>query len=221
MSMEAGQDLDLATNDLGPLAWVLDELRKSLESASAALRRFVRDTALARGTDMASVDTGQLRIARQQLHQAVGALEMVGLAAPATMLRSMEAAVQKFVERPELCNEQGAAKVERAGFALTEYLESVLLGKPGSSVALFPQYKDVQELAGADRVHPADLWSLEWRWAEPVTPPATKAIVYDPAVRSKLDQAVLKLVKSGDPDAARDLADLSVSLASTQSAKQP
>ena len=37
--MEAGHDLDLATNDLGPLAWVLDELRKSLESASAALRR--------------------------------------------------------------------------------------------------------------------------------------------------------------------------------------
>src|SRR3954465_8379555 len=52
--MEAGSDIDLATNDLGPLAWVLDELRKSLDSASAALRRFVRDTALARGTDMAS-----------------------------------------------------------------------------------------------------------------------------------------------------------------------
>ena len=39
--MQAATDLDLATNDLGPLAWVLDELRKSLESASAALRRFV------------------------------------------------------------------------------------------------------------------------------------------------------------------------------------
>src|SRR3569832_332410 len=195
--MEPSTDIDLATNDLGPLAWVLDELRKSLESASAALRRFVRDTALTHGTDMASVDTGQLRIARQQLHQAVGALEMVGLAAPATMLRSMEGAGQKFVERPELCNEQSAAKVERAGFALTEYLEAVLLGKPGSSVALFPQYKDVQELAGADRVHPADLWSLEWRWTDPDTPAATKAVIYDTAVRSRLDQAVLLLVLFG------------------------
>ena len=91
--MEVGTDIDLATNDLGPLAWVLDELRKSLESASAALRRFVRDAGLARGTDMASVDGGQLRIARQQLHQAVGALEMVGLGAPAHILRSMESAV--------------------------------------------------------------------------------------------------------------------------------
>src|SRR6059058_1888912 len=110
--MQAGQDLDLATTDLGPLAWVLDELRKSLESASAALRRFVRDTALARGTDMASVDGGQLRIARQHMHQAVGALEMVGLGAPAHMLRAMEGAVQKFIERPELCNETSSAKVE-------------------------------------------------------------------------------------------------------------
>ena len=71
----------------------------------------------------------------------------------------MEAAVQKFIERPELCNETAAAKVERAGFALTDYLEGVLLGKPASAVALFPQYRETQELAGADRIHPADLWA--------------------------------------------------------------
>ena len=98
----AAQEIDLATNDLGPLAWVLDELRKSLESASSALRRFVRETAQARGQDMANVDNGHLRIARQHMHQAVGALEMVGLAAPAHILRAMEAAAQKFIERPEL-----------------------------------------------------------------------------------------------------------------------
>src|SRR3569832_2663430 len=106
--MEVGKDLDLATNELGPLAWVLDELRKSLDSASAALRRFERDTALARGTDMAGVAGGQLRIARQQLHQAVGALEMVGLAAPAMMLRSMESAEQRFIAKPELCTEEAS-----------------------------------------------------------------------------------------------------------------
>ncbi|MEO7392252.1 MAG: Hpt domain-containing protein [Ramlibacter sp.] len=219
--MEATTDIDIATNDLGPLAWVLDELRKSLDSASAALRRFVRDTALARGSDMASVDGGHLRIARQQLHQAVGALEMVGLGAPAHMLRCMEAAVQKFIEKPELCTESAAAKVERAGFALTEYLEGVLLGKPASAVALFPQYRDTQELAGADRIHPADLWSQQWRWNDPQTPKETSAKVYDSAVRARLDQTVLKVVKTGDADAARDLAKVSLSLSATQSARQP
>ena len=196
--MEAGTDLDLAVNDLGPLAWVLDELRKSLETASSALRRFVRDADQARGSDLGSVDGGHLRIARQQLHQAVGALEMVGLAAPAHMLRAMEAAAQKFVERPELCSEASAAKIERAGFALTDYLEAVLLGKPVSAVALFPQYRDVQELAGADRVHPADLWAFEWRWTEPEVALPKDALAYDATTRSRMDQSVLKVVKSGD-----------------------
>jgi chemosensory pili system protein ChpA (sensor histidine kinase/response regulator) len=220
--MQANEtDLDLATNDLGPLAWVLDELRKSLESASAALRRFVRDTGLARGSDMASVDGGQLRIARQQLHQAVGALEMVGLGAPAHMLRSMEAAVQTFIERPELCNDASAGKVERAGFALTEYLEGVLLGKPVSAVALFPQYRDTQELAGADRIHPADLWPLEWRWNDPQTAAVAESLMYDPAVRKRMDQGALRLMKSGDTEAARELAKVCLGLAATQSARQP
>src|SRR3954469_12965860 len=187
---------DLATNDLGPLAWVLEELRKSLESASSALRRFVRDAAQARGEDMASIDTGRLRIARQHMHQAVGALEMVGLAAPAHMLRSMEAAAQKFVERPELCTEAAAAKVERAGFALTEYLEALLGGKAVAPLSLFPQYKDVQELCAADRVHPADLWSLDWRWTEPASPAPAQELQYEPAVRSRMDQAVLRIVKA-------------------------
>lgn len=218
---EAAQDHELASNDLGPLAWVLDELRKSLESASSALRRFVRDAAQARGQDMASVDTGQLRIARQHMHQAVGALEMVGLGAPAHMLRSMEGAAQKFVERPELCTEAAAAKVERAGFALTEYLEALLMGKGVSSLSLFPQYKDVQDLAGSDRVHPADLWSMDnWRWAD-LQGPAAAPLAYEPAVRSRMDQAVLKIVKSADPKSGRELADISLGLAAAQDTRQP
>ena len=218
--MQAANDLDLATNDLGPLAWVLDELRKSLESASSALRRFVRDAALARGQDMASIDEGQLRIARQHMHQAVGALEMVGLGAPAHMLRCMEAAAQKFVERPELCTEAASGKVERAGFALTEYLEALLLGKPVSPLSLFPQYKDVQELAGADRVHPADLWLIDWRWVDAPTPDAP-ALAYDVQLRSVMDHAVLKIVKTADPQAARDLIAPCLGLAAAHDARQP
>ncbi|MDP1968786.1 MAG: Hpt domain-containing protein [Burkholderiaceae bacterium] len=213
-------DTDIALDDLGPLAWVLDELRKSLDTATHALRRFVRDTDAARGSELAAVDTGPLRIARQHLHQAVGALEMVGLGAPAQVLRAMEAAVQKFVQRPELCTEPGAAKVERAGFALTEYLEGVLLGKPVSPVALFPQYREVQELAGGDRVHPADLWPLVWRWADPPTA-AVPALTGDAALRSRIDQAVLKVIKTGDAVAARDLADVGLGLAAAASAAQP
>src|SRR3990167_7093028 len=181
-------ELDLAVNDLGPLAWVLDELRKSLDGAAKALKRFVRDAELARGSDLAALDASQLRIARQQLHQAVGALEMVGLGAPALLLRAMEAAVQRFVQRPEQCSQEAAAKVEQASFALTEYLEGVLADKPVSAVSLFPQYRDIQGLVGADRIHPADLWVFEWRWIEPALALTVDARAYDDASRQLFDQ---------------------------------
>jgi len=211
-------DNELAANDLGPLAWVLDELRKSLNGATKALRRFVRDAELARGSDLAALDASQLRIARQQLHQAVGALEMVGMPAPAKVLRAMEALAQRFVQRPELCSDEAANKVERASFALTEYLEGVLKGKSASSVALFPQYRDVLELVGDDRVHPADLWPFEWRWIDVVLPEEAVPLAYDSSVRARLDGLILKVVKSGDVAAAKAMRDISLGFAAAQSA---
>jgi chemosensory pili system protein ChpA (sensor histidine kinase/response regulator) len=214
-------DNELATTDLGPLAWVLDELRKSLDGATKALRRFVRDAELARGSDLAALDASQLRIARQQLHQAVGALEMVGMAEPAKVLRAMEALAQKFVQRPEFCSDDAANKVERASFALTEYLEGVLKGKVASSVALFPQYRDVLELVGDDRVHPADLWPIEWRWIDVVLPQDAVPLAYDSSVRARLDSSVLKVVKYGDAGAAQAMRDISLGFAAAQSALEP
>ena len=96
LKLDAPVDSELVVNDLGPLAWVLDELHKSLDGATKALRRFVRDADMARGSELTELDTSHLRVARQQLHQAVGALEMVGMPAPAGVLRGMEAVVQKF-----------------------------------------------------------------------------------------------------------------------------
>ncbi len=216
-----GADVELAVNDLGPLAWVLDELRKSLEDSSKALKRFVRDAEAAKGSDLAALDASQLRIARQQLHQAVGALEMVGLPGPALVLRAMESAVQKFVQQPEQCNQQAAAKIERASFALTEYLEAVLADKPISAVSLFPQYRDVQELVRADRIHPADLWPLEWRWLEPELSVITEPRNYDADARIAFDQLVLQIMKGQAPLAAESLKGLSLAFSARQADRQP
>ena len=214
-------DNELAVSDLGPLAWVLDELRKSLDGATKALRRFVRDAELARGSNLAELDASHLRIARQQLHQAVGALEMVGLGAPAKMLRAMETAAQRFVQRPELCSEEAANKVERASFALTEYLEGVLKGKAASSVALFPQYRAVLELSGGEHAHPADLWAVEWRWLDVPAVPVVDALGYSPGLRGHMDQAVLQVMRSGESKSARRLAQECAGLAAGQSILEP
>ncbi|QOF77807.1 Hpt domain-containing protein [Variovorax sp. 38R] len=189
-----------ATEDLGPLAWVLGEIQKSLDGVGKSLRRFVRDVGSA-----TEPESGPLQMARQQLHQAVGALQMVGHSSPALVLGTIEFAVQGFIAEPQRCTESAVHKIERAGFAVTDFLSALLAGKAVSSVALFPQYRDVLELVGNERVHPADLWSTAWRWVE-VKPALTQAaLAYDPAVRSRLDREVLQLVKSSDPQAARRL----------------
>ena len=208
----AGSAIDIGVNDLGPLAWVLDELRKSLDSATKALRRYVRDAELAKGSDLNAADASQLRIARQQLHQSVGALEMVGFSAPASMLRGMEGAVQKFIAKPELCTDLATGKVERVSFALLGYLEALLIGKQPSAVELFSQYSDVQELAGVSRIHPADLWAVPWQWKN-VQDTGVAALALDTDFRSRFDKAALSVVKTADLASCAELARLSAGLA--------
>ena len=165
MSMNSPRDTEKA-DDLSALAWVQDELRKSLDTAHKALRRFVKEAEAQLGSDVDVVDPAVLRSARQQLHQGVGALELVGLPGAAVLLRASEVAVQRFVSRPQKLTLEAVETIERASFALLEYLARLLSGKTVSAVAMFPQYRAVQELAGADRVHPADLWNEDWRWRD-------------------------------------------------------
>ena len=52
------------TDDLSSIAWVHEELRRSLEAAHKSLRRFLKDAEAVTGSDIDSVDPGVLRTAR-------------------------------------------------------------------------------------------------------------------------------------------------------------
>ncbi len=222
-SVEMSIDEHQATEpeDLGPLVWVLEELRTSLETATRLLRRYARDSDEARSKRLTTIDASQLNIARKHLHQAVGVLEMVELAVPALVLRAMEAAAQKFIGQPVLCDAQAVARLERCSFALIEYLQVRIAGRAVSAVALFPQYLEVQQLAGAERAHPADLWSHRLRWLDPQTPPVQQTLSYGVAVKLQLDSAVLKIIRSADQAAAKALSDICAGLGASQSALRP
>ncbi|MEO8249705.1 MAG: Hpt domain-containing protein, partial [Burkholderiales bacterium] len=207
--------------DLGPLAWVLEELRKVLGGAGKTLRRFAREAEAARADGVAPPAVTLLSAVPQQLYQSAGALEMVDQSSAAVLLRSMESTVNAFLRRPELCTESAAATVERAGAALIEYLETVLARKAVSAVCLFPQYRDVTELVEGDKAHPADLWTMQWRWTEPRLKPTQAPLGYGGGTRSRLDHAVLKIVKSADPAAAREVANISLGLAAGPTAQRP
>ncbi|MBC7682962.1 MAG: Hpt domain-containing protein, partial [Ferruginibacter sp.] len=220
MSPNASNAEDAQEHDLGPLAWVLDELRKTLESAVKSLKRYVREADASQAAGFTVPDTSNLRSALQQLHLTVGALEMVGLMPPALLLRSMESAVAKCLNNPSLCTLEAVDKIERTSFAVVDYLEALLAGKPVSSVGLFPQYREMQLLAGVAQVHPADLWPLEQLWRDIVLAEPVPPLAYAPAVRARLDQCVLKVVKTGNPMAAQELVNICLGFAQQQQ-RQP
>jgi chemosensory pili system protein ChpA (sensor histidine kinase/response regulator) len=195
-------------SDLSALSWVHDELRRSVELALKALRRHVRELDAGVASDDGLVDPAQLVAARQHLHHGVGALELTGLPAAANVLRACEAAVHRFGNKPRLFDAAAAQSIERALFALLDYLGRVLAGRVVSPLSMFSQYEAVQQLAAADRVHPADLWDFEWRWmalpddaqAEPRAP--------DAATRSAVESKMLSLMRGPASAAAARMVDI-------------
>ena len=215
------------TPDLGPLAWVMDELRASLDEAVAVVRQFVTDQQTAQATDLADVDSTPLRMARQGLHQAAGALDMVGMAAPALTVRALEAALARLVQRPALATPETADTVGWGARALVDFLDRALRQRGLPDLALFPAYREWQQLAGAGRAHPADLWAAgrhatasgsaplargtDARHPDATLPPG-KAYQPGPAVRAHFDRLVLLVVKQLHPQAAAPLAQLAAGL---------
>ena len=99
-------------DDLSTLAWVYDELRRSLENAHKALHRYLKEAEALGGSDVGSVDPAILRQARAQVHQSIGALELVGLGIAAQPLRAAEAALQRLTAKPKLITADAVRAIE-------------------------------------------------------------------------------------------------------------
>jgi chemosensory pili system protein ChpA (sensor histidine kinase/response regulator) len=190
-------DSPAQADDLSALAWVHAELRRSLETANKSLRRYLKEADAAAGSDVDAVDPAVLRAARTHLHQGVGALELVGMPAVADVLRAAESAVQRMIARPAIVDAAAVDTIERVSFGLLDFLSRQLAGKPVSPVMLFPQYRAALQLAAADRVHPADLWKIDWHWRD--LPPDARATPRqaDDAARGDMETLVLALIRPG------------------------
>lgn len=206
-------------DDLSTLAWVHDELRRSLESAHKALRRHLKEADALAGSDVDRVDPALLQAARAQLHQGVGALEMIGLPGPARVLRASEAVVQRMVARPQQLSAAVAETIEAASFGVLDYLGRKLAGKGLPTLALFPQYQKLLNLAGADRVHPADLWRDDWQWRELPDAGDAAPCAGDAGARTAMERYVLAMMRSPDRSAMARASELCAGLAAAASGR--
>ena len=146
--MTLSEQLHEVPEDLSALAWVADELRRTLELAHKALRRHAREIETATpGQPVDAAASAALQQAKTLFHQGAGALDMVGQPEGGRMLRASEQAVQRLSANPRDLDNAAITHIERSSFALLDFLRRRLAGRAVSPLALFPQYRAVQELA--------------------------------------------------------------------------
>jgi len=184
--------------DTGPLSWVIGEIRDALERSSKALQEAVARSPEARPT--------LLLHAKSHLHQAHGALQMVDVHGVELITEAAERAIDRFKDGTLALDAANMAPVEEAYRALVDYLEELLGGRHGTQrqqpVRLFPYYRALQELLGAERVHPGAMLALDL--APALLPGGQTGAAPDYAAsRALFEKALLPFLRNTDPDARR------------------
>ena len=206
--------------DRSPLAWVLEDLKKSLKFATAVVRRFAWEVKSSIGNNALEMDTSPLSQVQRQLQQGAAALDMVGQQVPAVMLRAVESLSRKFIQSPKSCTEDAAHCIDRSCLAVVDYLEGILKGRTLSPVALFPQHRAVLVRIGAERIHPADLWSALWHWRDIALPRGLLGEQYSSEIRVRMSESLLTLLHSGDHGAAREMTEYCAALAAGRDVRE-
>ncbi|NHZ80051.1 response regulator [Massilia sp. CCM 8695] len=177
--------------DTGPLSWVMSEIRDALGRSNTALAEAAEHTAEAQASS--------LKHAKAYLHQAHGALQMVDVDGAGAMTEAAENALDRFKDGLLDCTPERAQVIAHAYQALIEYLEELLSGAPQQPARLFPYYRALKEMLGADRIHPADLFFADL--SAPVSLKRHVAPDSAPdyaACRTRFEKALLPFLKSPD-----------------------
>jgi chemosensory pili system protein ChpA (sensor histidine kinase/response regulator) len=134
--------------DPGPLLWVRGEIEHSLGETRTNL-----DTIGAKPGDSAA-----MQAVTTDLHQVAGALRMVDLGAAARLTDEIEKLSLTFKDSPsDLAQRVVVAK--HAITKLSNYLDTLVAGKPNRPMALAEPYAMVNKARGANDATAADLFS--------------------------------------------------------------
>jgi len=140
---------ELATDfDLGPLSWVQQEIDQSLARSLDAL------AALRADPD----DRSHLKHARTHVHQAAGAIQMVGLDAVVAFTDEIERHLAQLEELPAASVPAAVDGVDRACRKLRIFLDETVGGVAPVPLRLFPEYEALQHARGVRAAAPTDLF---------------------------------------------------------------
>jgi chemosensory pili system protein ChpA (sensor histidine kinase/response regulator) len=133
--------------DVGPLSWVKGEIDHAIERAQEALRAFAAN----------SGDAAQLKLSQSHLHQAHGALSIVGLEGITRVSEELEGLLAGIEKEASLRKSEIFRVVERALNGIRAYLDQLMAGNPNQPLRLYTLYRDVVTARGG-HADPTDLY---------------------------------------------------------------
>jgi len=131
------------------LPWLRPEIDRSID---VARHRLASALAQEPGRDALLLD------ACTSMHQAHGALEMLALEGAARFCRMLEEALVALRTNAEKLTEINASAVDRAMFALKQYLADVAQGEADMPLKLFPVYQELNALCARRTASEAELF---------------------------------------------------------------
>ncbi|SPC06866.1 hybrid sensor histidine kinase/response regulator [Cupriavidus taiwanensis] len=186
-----------AARDLSGLAWLAPSLRSALEEAAAELGHYVDEVCQAPEA-LGARDTTSLRLAGQHLHQAAGAVHIVGLRGTDPYCQALRRLLDA-IDAGTVAAGPEALAVFRAGVqALAEYVDDLMAGDDEAPLRLFQPYAAVLARLGEERVHPADLWLDELQMLPGMLLPAKGPAAVTRA-RQQFESALLKALRLPTP----------------------
>src|SRR5437660_1004151 len=133
--------------DVGPLSWVKGEIDHAIQRSQEALRAFA----------MNSADAAQLKSSQSHLHQAHGALSIVGLEGITRVSEELEGLLAGIEKEASLRRSEIFRLIERALNGIRTYLDQLMAGSPNQPLRLYALYRDVVTARGG-RADPTDLY---------------------------------------------------------------
>jgi len=139
--------------DTGPLNWVRGDIDAALQAALGRIQAYSADAEL----------TNALRLAHDDAHQATGALRMVGLEGAATLSATLESVLDDINENRIAAGDDVLRALRNAMEGLQRWVKDLADGRGSGELALFPLYKRLRELQGAERVFEGELFFPDLR----------------------------------------------------------
>ncbi|MCO5398510.1 Hpt domain-containing protein [Ralstonia soli] len=158
----SGPKSAVPARDLSVLAWVAPNMRAALDDAVREFGEYVADVT-ANPEVLGARDTTSLRLAGQYLHQAAGALLIVGLRGVDVYCQAAKRLLEAVDAGTLAADMQTLDVFSRAVQALQEYVADLMAGMAEEPLRLFQPYQAVLARLSEERIHPADLWADELR----------------------------------------------------------